>query len=127
MSTYLILSNSYSLLRVAIDRIAYITSDSSYSILKLINGEEYTFSFNLSSFEKILEHQLQSEAEIFIRIGKCFIINSNYIYTIHITKQELILSDSSFSEKFILKISKEALKVLKTIIENSVNIGRIEE
>lgn len=127
MSTYLILSNNYSLLRVAIDRIAYIASDGSYSTLKLINGEEHTFSFNLSSFEKILEHQLQTKAEIFIRIGRSFIINSNYIYTIHITKQELILSDSSFSEKFTLQISKEALKALKTIIENFIDIRRIEE
>lgn len=121
MSKYLILSNNYLLLRVAVNRIAYILSDGSYSVLKLIDGEEHTFSFNLSSFAKIMEDQLQSEARIFIRIGRSLIVNSNYIFQINMNKHELILSDLSFPDKFTLQVSKEALKALKSVIEESVD------
>ena len=116
MAKYLIVSNSYQLLRITADRVAYIASDGSYSTLRLIGGEEHIFSF-LSVFEKLIEQQLQEEAGIFIRVGRSLIINSCYIYSINLTKQELTLSDLKFPDKFVLQVSKEALKSLKSVIE----------
>ena len=117
MAKYLIVSNSYQLLRITADRVAYIASDGSYSTLRLIGGEEHIFSFNLSVFEKLIEQQLQEEAGIFIRVGRSLIINSCYIYSINLTKQELTLSDLKFPDKFVLQVSKEAWKSLKSVIE----------
>lgn len=121
---YLILSNNNLLLRVAADRIAYVASDGSYSVLTLIGGEEHTFSFNLSVFERHIEQQLQSEAQGFMRIGRSLIVNSNYIYMVNLAKQELVLYDSGFKERFVLQVSKEALKALKSALEDSCNNRR---
>ncbi len=117
---YLILTNSNDLVRVSSDRIAYISSDGNYSTMVLIGKEEHLFTINLGTFEKIIERQLGSEATIFIRLGKSLIINSNYIYYINVTKQQLILSDTSFTEKFMLSASKEALKTLKNLLEQKL-------
>lgn len=120
MPNYLTVSNNTILVRVLDTGIVYISSDGSYTTMKLINGEEYTFSFNLSAFEKIIEQQLKDHASIFIRVGRNLVINSNFIYVININKQELILADTKTSAKFILHVSKEALKVLKSLVEKSI-------
>ncbi len=120
MSKYLVISTSNEVVRVAIERIAYISSDGNYSTLVLTNKEEKVFSFNLTAFQKTIEQQLNSEAQAFIRIGKSLIINRNYIYYINITKQQLVLSDINFNHTFMLSASKEALKLLKTVLENNI-------
>lgn len=86
----------------------------------LIGQEEHLFTINLGTLEKIIEKQLDSEARIFIRLGKSLIINSNYIYYINVSKQQLILSDKSFPGKFTLSASKEALKALKNMLEQKL-------
>lgn len=86
MPNYLTVSNNTILVRVLDTGIVYISSDGSYTTMKLINGEEYTFSFNLSAFEKIIEQQLKDHASIFIRVGRSLVINSNFIYVININK-----------------------------------------
>ena len=64
---------------------------------------------NLSKMEDALAQQIGEAAHIFMRIGKRFIINMQYVYTIDAYEQRLILSDyDHFS--FEVKVSKEALK-----------------
>lgn len=120
MPKYIILTNSNEVVRVSPERIAYISSDGNYSAMVLTDSEKHVFSFNLSAFEKILEQQLDSEAQTLIRLGKRLIINSRYIYYINIGKQQITLSDISFPTKFILKASKDALRTLKTTLEESI-------
>ncbi len=122
---YLILSNSNVLVRVAVPDIAYISSDGSYSTMVLTDGRKHVFSFNLSAFEKLLESQLGLESQVFIRLGKSLIINSNYIYCINIPSQELVLSGSGMGEGFTLSASREALKSLKSMIEENVKSRRL--
>jgi hypothetical protein len=86
----------------------------------LTDQEEHLFTFNLSAFEKTIEQQLGMEAQLFIRLGKSLIINSQYIYYINVGKQQIILSDRSFPKKYILSASKEALKNLKSLLEASL-------
>ncbi len=117
MQKYLIITNSNELVRVSTNRVVYINSDGNYSTLVLTNGDEKVFSFNLAAFQKLIEQQLQSDAQIFIRIGKSLIINRTYIHYINISKQQLVLSDKSFNQSFTLSASKEALKQLKTVLE----------
>ena len=125
MSKYLVLINSNEVIRVSPDRIVYILSDGNYSTMTLIDKEEHLFSFNLASFEKIIEQQLGTDAQTFIRLGKSLIINGKYIYYVNVSKQQIILSDSSFPNKFTLSASKEALKALKTVLEESIKSRRI--
>lgn len=120
MPKYIILTNNNEVVRVSPERIAYITSDGNYSSMVLIDDEKHVFSFNLSTFEKIIEEQLDSEAQTLIRLGKRLIINEQYIHYINISKQQITLSDISFPTKFTLKASKEALRKLKTTLEESI-------
>ncbi len=120
MPKYLILTNSNEVVRVSPERIAYIISDGNYSSMILTDSEKHVFSFNLATFEKIIEQQLESEAQTLIRLGKRLIINGRYIYYINVAKQQITLSDISFQMKFTLTASKEALRALKIDLEESI-------
>ncbi len=121
MEEYLIISNTNFMLRVAAQQIAYVCSEGSYCVLRLIDGDEYTFSFNLAVFEKKIVEQLPVGAHSFARVGRNYIINSQYIFSINTNTAELVLYAHGFKEKFLLHVSKEPLKQLKTILDNSIN------
>lgn len=125
MSKYLVLINSNEIVRVSPDRIVYILSEGNYSTMTLVDKDEHVFSFNLASFEKLIEQQLGTDAQTFIRLGKSLIINGKYIYYVNVSKQQIVLSDSSFPNKFTLSASKEALKALKIVLEESIKSRRI--
>lgn len=112
MEEYLIISNANFLLRVASEQIAYVCSEGSYCNLRLTNGDEYTFSFNLVVFEKKIVEQLVQTAHFFARVGRNYIINSQHIFSINLNTSELVLYNERFSEKFTLHVSKEPLKQL---------------
>ena len=120
MKRPIVISSINELIRVCPERIVYITSDGNYSMMVLHDKTEHLFSFNLSHFQQIIEKQMKAEASLFIRIGKSLIINREYIYEINIGKQKLILSDMKIKYTFALSASKEALKQLKTLLENEI-------
>ncbi|NDV64854.1 LytTR family DNA-binding domain-containing protein [Bacteroides sp. 224] len=115
-----IISTSNELFRVLPNRIVYISSDGNYSTMILHDNTKHLFTFNLSHFQKLLENQLGEQASIFIRIGKSVIINREYLFRINIGKQQLVLSDISLNESFVLTASREALKQLKSLIEKEI-------
>ena len=116
MKKQLLISTSVDLVRIAPERIVYISSDGNYSTIMQTDNEVRMVSFQLGQIEKMISSQLGSAGNIFIRIGKSLIINRSYIYYINIAKQKLTLSDvSSFSHT--VTASKEALKQLKELIE----------
>jgi DNA-binding LytR/AlgR family response regulator len=121
---HIIISNANLLLRISPEKIAYVESDGSYSTMILSDGRSHVFSFNLSTFERMLENQLGTEAQIFIRVGKSLIINYTYIYSINLSQQELTLS-GVMPKDIILSASKDALKALKRMFEDSINKKRI--
>jgi hypothetical protein len=125
MSKYLVLINSNEIVRVTPERIVCILSEGNYSTMTLVNKDEHVFSFNLATFERIIEQQLGTDAQTFIRLGKSLIINGRYIYYVNVSKQQVVLSDSSFPHKFTFSASKEALKALKTMLEDSIKSRRI--
>jgi hypothetical protein len=107
------------LVRIAPERIVYISSDGNYSTLVQADGEVRMLSFQLGQIEKMIADQLGSEGNNFIRIGKSLIINRSYIYYINVPKQKLVLSDvATFSHT--VAASKEALKLLKELIEKEI-------
>ena len=115
----LIIPTSIDLVRIAPERVVYISSDGNYSTLVQADGEMRMLSFQLGQIEKMIADQLGSEGNNFIRIGKSLIINRSYIYYINVPKQKLVLSDvASFSHT--VSASKEALKLLKELIEKEI-------
>lgn len=116
MKKHLIISTSVDLVRIAPERIVYISSDGNYSTLIQADGETRMLSYQLGQIEKMIASQLGSDGNVFIRIGKSLIINRSYIYYINITKQQLHLSDV-LSFKHTVSASKEALKQLKELLE----------
>ena len=116
MKQYLIISTSNELVRIAPDRIVYISSDGNYSTLIQADGDIRMLSFQLGQIEKMIASQLGVEGNIFIRIGKSLIINRSYIYYINVPKQKLVLSDVE-TVNHTVTASREALKQLKEFLE----------
>lgn len=119
MTRYLIISNSNELVRIAPERIVYISSDGNYSMLAQTDGEMRMLSYQLGQIERMIASQLGSEGSVFIRIGKSLIINRSYIHFINVQKQKLMLSDAK-DFCHTVTASKEALKQLKELLEKEM-------
>ena len=116
MKRFLVIAMSIDLVRIAPERIVYISSDGNYSTLVQTDGEVRMLSFQLGQIVKMISDQLGAEGNVFIRIGKSLIINRSYIYYINVPKQRLVLSDL-VGVTHSLAASKEALKQLKELVE----------
>ena len=117
-NTHLIISTSNDLLRVAASHILYISSDGNYCNFFQTGGEMRLVTFQLGQIERMIAEQLPELSQNFVRIGKSLIINRNYVYYIHVPKQQLILVDGQ-QNRYTLSASKEALKALKELIESN--------
>lgn len=118
---YLYMNSRDELLRLDIENIVYFESDGNYTTIVMSNKLKNKVTCNLSKMETILADNLKEKSSIFLRIGKRFIINCNYIYNICIHKQQMVLSDCVHFA-YQLPISKDALKKVKEIvIKESIN------
>lgn len=108
------ISTSVGLFRVSTEDIAYIEASGNYCDVHLFNGEAVTMTFQLHYFVEALSQLRQN---FFVRVGKSLIVNKNFVYGINITSQDLKLMDHRMNLTYRLKASKEALKELKTILE----------
>ena len=107
------------LIRLPINSIVYFESDGNYTNVVTINKLRSTIGMNLGDMEKALASQLGMVSTIFIRIGKRYIVNRNFIYRLNIQKQVLVLSDL-IHFAFQLSISKEALKNMKQLLVENI-------
>ena len=73
-------------------------------------------SYQLGQLEDIIGEQLGDSGNNFIRLGRGLIINSDFVYSIDIAKQQLILSDclDCYHE---LSASREVLIKLKAYLD----------
>ncbi len=103
------------LIRLDIQKIVYFESDGNYTYIVTANKQKVCITMNLAHMEMALATQLGDNAKHFMRIGKRFIVNMNYIYQIDVLKQTLLLSDY---ENFLFQVpvSKEALKTVKDLV-----------
>ena len=103
------------LIRLDVQKIVYFEGDGNYTYIVTANKQKVCITLNLSHTEEALAAQLGEKAKMYMRIGKRFIVNMNYIYQIDIQKQTLMLSDC---ERFLfqLPVSKEALKTVKDLV-----------
>ena len=103
------------LIRLNVQKIVYFEGDGNYTYIVTANKHKVCITLNLAHTEEALAVQLGDNARQFMRIGKRFIINMNYIYQIDIQKQTLMLSDCEHF-LFQMPVSKEALKAVKDLV-----------
>lgn len=115
---YLFFNSRDEFLRIDISKIVYFEASGNYTNIILANKIKGTISMNLGHTEKALVDRLKEKSRCFVRIGKSYIINVNYIYQINVLKQRLVLSDLSMFA-FQLNLSKEVLKKLKELLVRS--------
>lgn len=122
LNSRILVRTSVELSRILTDKIVYVHSDGNYSTFVIANGEERTVTLQLGEIEELMSEQLESNGNNFIRIGRCLIVNYNYIYHINVSRQQLILSDNA-TFTYTLSASKEALKKLKEYVEEKHKIN----
>ena len=101
--------------RIEVDKIVYFEGDGNYTNIVTANKLKTVIGMNLSQMEKTLAERLGERATMFMRIGKRFIINMNYVFQVNVAKQKLVLSDQQ-GFAFQLPGSKEALKKIKELV-----------
>ena len=116
METNLIFFNSRDeLLRIDISKIVYFEADGNYTDIVMVNKLRAKVNMNLGDMERAIAAQIGNDAKVFMRIGKRFIINMQFVYSINVLKQQLILSDYDHFA-FQVSISKDALKKMKELM-----------
>ena len=103
------------LLRMEVEKIVYFEANGNYTNVVAMNKLKATLGANLSQTEHILNQQMGEEAKMFMRVGKRFIVNLDYIYSVNMAKQYLIMSDMKHFA-YQLPISKEALRQMKELM-----------
>ena len=115
MSEHLTLSNSNELIRIAAERLVYVSSDGNYSDIYTCDRQKCTVTLQLGDIAKALERQIKQEE--FIRIGKSLIVSVRHVHYINPSKQQIIMSDNT-TFRFDLTASKKALKQFKDFLEH---------
>lgn len=107
------------LIKIDIDKMVYAMAEDNYVHLFFRNGQSIMVSTSLQSLEHLIQSAITKNREgVYTRIGRRYIINNKFITQINTLKQYIILSDLYLMRPITLKVSKEALKVLKqTMIE----------
>ena len=122
MDQVVVISKGTELLRVPSARLVYISADGNYSNLVTQDNRSRMVSFQLGQLEDIIGEQLGDSGNNFIRLGRGLIINSDFVYSIDIAKQQLILSDclDCYHE---LSASREVLIKLKAYLDAIIKNG----
>lgn len=112
---YIFFNSRDELLRIDVSKIVYFEADGNYTDIVMVNKLRAAVCMNLGEMEKAISAQIGDEAKTFMRIGKRFIINMRYVYSINVLKQQLVLSDYDHFA-FQVNISKDALKKMKDLM-----------
>lgn len=120
MRRFIIISKGTELLRISADCLMFVSSDGNYSNITTEDGRTKLVTLQLGQIEDILQDQLSDADSNFLRLGRSLIINTNYIYFIDVSKQELVLSNCRGSYH-VLSASREVLVKLKAYMETTIN------
>ena len=113
--TYIFFNSRDELQRIDVSKIVYFEADGNYTDIIMVNKLRASVCMNLGEMEKAVAAQIGDAAKVFMRIGKRFIINMQYVYSINVLKQQLVLSDYDHFA-FQVSISKEALRKMKELM-----------
>lgn len=119
MRRFIIISKGTELLRIPADSLMFVSSDGNYSNITTEDGRTKLVTLQLGQIEDILQDQLSDADSNFLRLGRSLIINTNYIYFIDVSKQELVLSNCRGSYH-VLSASREVLVKLKAYMETTI-------
>ena len=112
--TPIIFNTRDELIKVDIDKMVYAMAEDNYVHMFFRNGQSVMICMALQSLEQLILNVITKDQKgTYIRIGRRYIVNSDYIMQINLLKQQLVLSDLDVVKPIILNVSKEALKVLK--------------
>ena len=118
-SDFIFFNSRDELLRINLKRVVYFEADGNYTKIVSANGRTSMVLLNLGKMEEFISLRSKEDNKMFARIGKRFIINLSYVYSLNLLKQELTLSDQRFFCE-TLSISKDALKKLKELMSPSI-------
>ena len=93
LDKFIIISKGTELLRVPSDRLVYISADGNYSFVVTQDNKVAQVAFQLGQIEDMIAAQLGDDGNHLLRLGRGLIINQNFVYSIDVAKQKLILSD----------------------------------
>lgn len=79
------------LLKINLEKAVCFEAESNYIRVFLVNGLESLIRMSLGKMESVLSSRTAPDR--FVRIGKRYIVNLTYIFSINVLKQELTLSD----------------------------------
>ena len=115
MSAHLLFNTRDDFYRIPISRIAFFVADKNYTVLQLTDGSTLLFTISLQKMHTYIEETMGSQARIFKRVGRSHIINLMYIFHIDLAKSRLKLYAESDLREFVIPMSKESLRLLKTM------------
>lgn len=110
---YIYINTRDELVRADLRRVVYFEADRNYIHMVFQNGNKATILFSLNNLVKVLEPYIKAQNLRFVRIGKSYIVNLNFLFQINVLKQQLILSDNITQHTYTLNVSKQALRTLK--------------
>lgn len=116
MSNPIVIAKGTELLRVQSERLVYVSSEGNYSYVVTQDNRKAMVSFQLGQIEDLIGDQLGDAGGNFVRLGRGLIINTDFVYSIDIATQKLVLSDCAgcWHE---LTASRDVLIKLKAYIE----------
>ena len=115
VADYLIFNSRDEILRVKIQNVVYFESEGNYTSMVTVNKLRPTVCMNLAHMEQLLAEQLGERRVMFVRVGRRYIVNMNFLHTITPAKQRLVLSDTS-TFAYQLEVSKDALIKMKQLV-----------
>ena len=100
------------IIRVDLASVAYFEAEGNYTKMVSFNGIKTDVLMNLGNMERLVANKFKDAPKSFLRAGKRFLVNLNYVYQVNTLKQVLTLSDQR-TFRYDLALSKLALKYIK--------------
>lgn len=102
--------------------VAFVKANGNYCSVYYINKREILLTVSIADIEQKLKRN-NNDLDLFVRVGRSFVINQRYVHRINIQRQLLILSNGDTADKdFVIKVSKGLLKRYKDAIVESIKI-----
>lgn len=119
----MVFSTSSELVRLPARGLVYVEGDGNYSVAHTAGGSNYTLSMQLGQVEERIADCMHEGDSPFFRVGKSLIVNSRHIAYINPKRKRLVLSDAEHF-RYEVEASREALRDLKYLIENIVDVKK---
>ena len=116
--SHIIFNNRNELIRINPFKVVYYEAYGNYSYAVFTNGVKVILPVGLTDLQHILVQNFKDRARGFLHIGRRFIVNTEFVVKVSVSKQQLTLCDMVSSTIYNLPVSKEALKKIKNMYIN---------